>query len=231
MIFIIAILPIISTGSLVFSGFVILIGIIFIQTQYSKKTNRIHRKLEKLSFSDIDQVDEGDYAKIKGIAQPIENILYSPIGNKKCVGYILTVQEKRRQGKNSYWRTLTKEIVLNKFVITQQHYKVMIDAQELENDKWIWLPSQKYQANTWFNVPETVQKRVSSLRRSKNRYVGDLKTVRYKEQLILENSELIIAGIGHWKKDGKQLDSYSDKSLCISGNSNHPLVIKNYKAE
>lgn len=206
---------------------ILLIAIILSQI-YSKK-NRILRKLKTHPFKKIQLCKDDEYVKLKGKASSLNEVLISPIGKKKCVYYKVEIFQKRSNGKSSHWSSILKEEKFLDFILENQGEKAIVITDIPDKHKRTYLkPDEERTSGIWNDPPKFLDEYLKSHGKTSKGLFGFSKKMRYTEGVIEIGENTAIMGTANWKESDHDFDRYSSKTLFISGDSEHKLIITDH---
>ncbi|WP_374958438.1 hypothetical protein [Gilvibacter sp.] len=189
---------------------------------FSKK-NKILRELKKSPSKPINTVKEKEYVRLHGVVEPVDEPMIAPLSKRPCVYYHIIVE---RKGDKS-WHTVINDLKYSDFYLASGGEKARISAHDkralmfhlvVDHNKrsgWSsepsaamtsYLKSQGYDGKTWF--------------------FNTNKTLRYKEAVLEPGEQVVVKGIGRWKRLEQPIAGYNySRLLELSGNFRQRLIV------
>lgn len=84
---------------------------------YFNKKRIIIRKLSKIPNKHIGSLRTNELSKVSGKALHVHEPLIAPLSKRKCIFYSIKIQQKKSNGKSTYWKTLVEEDKFQDFFI------------------------------------------------------------------------------------------------------------------
>ncbi|MBI3182937.1 MAG: hypothetical protein HYZ28_12440 [Myxococcales bacterium] len=149
-----------------------------------------HRRMAETRTSQVSSLMPG-FAEVKGRASPAGLPLESPLSKTPCIYYRFQVEEHRRRGKRSYWRTVIDDRREAGLVVFDGTGRVAVRLSEAE----LHLAPDAHARSGVFNDAPTELEATLSERygRSSVGWVFN-KTMRYTETLLREGEEIYVLG-------------------------------------
>ena len=216
-----------NAGPIFWGIFGILVGIfLFI---FGLKELKKKRLIENIPTSKIRSLAMGLVEVFGKVVPSKSGILKSPFTKKDCVYYRYTIEEYRKQGKNSRWVTLRKEEKVRPFYIRDETGTVLVNPQKKESklpkgsfgmlvpglNAKMDIPLDTEFRSSWGQDPP---QKVKDFLSSQNiRYEGILlkinKKMRYREYFIEPNDQLYVIGTAMdnpYVEEGSSIQSSED---------------------
>jgi hypothetical protein len=110
----------------------IVIAAIALLAWYFSKNNRIKRQLRAARAWQIAELPEDTLGKVTGQARVLGGTLVGPLTGRPCVFYIATVQQRRSNGRSTYWRTIITESAGVPFMLEDGTGRALVDPTGAE---------------------------------------------------------------------------------------------------
>ncbi|WP_262732356.1 GIDE domain-containing protein [Gaetbulibacter sp. NE] len=209
-------LPFLSTSPFLIIGIVILIlSIIGITSYYFSSKQTILRILAKTPYKPVSSFKSNEFVKVSGKALHVQNPLIAPLSKRKCIFYYIKIEQKKSNGKNSYWRTLIEEERFQDFFIESNGNMVIIKpTQHPKNYKSHLVIDKKTSSGTFNNPTPEFESLLKRYNIDSTGYFGFNKTLRYKEGIIEIGETITVAGIVKWKNLSEPIPEYNYSKIA-----------------
>ncbi|MFS4482420.1 GIDE domain-containing protein [Hyunsoonleella sp. 2307UL5-6] len=208
--------------------FIIVIAItIAITAYYFGKKQRILRGLSKLKTKDILQFRTNEPTKVTGKVLHVHEPFVAPFSKRKCVAFQFKIQQKKRTGKNSYWKTLLDENNIQDFFVKDKKEEVvMIKPTTTPLNFVMYLEEDKRVTSGFLNAPTPEFENVlSAYKIESENLLGFNKTLRYTERILEVGETVTVGGIAKWKALDKTIDGYSYSKIATLESNEHQKII------
>ncbi|WP_353777243.1 hypothetical protein [Winogradskyella sp. 3972H.M.0a.05] len=210
-------------------GFVIVISVvaivIFIAYYFSRK-QRVLRALSKFKYRKITQFQTNELTKVIGKTLHVHEPFVAPFSKRKCVAFHFVIQQKRSNGKSSYWKTLVEQSDIQDFFVEDQGEVVMIKPTKVPKNYINYMVTDRSVSSGVFNAPSP--KFLELLKHygvnSKN-LLGFNKNLRYTESIIEVGETVTVGGIAKWKKLSEPLSGYSYSQIATLESSDEQKIV------
>ncbi len=204
----------------------IFILVVFAINYYNTK-QVVLRALSKLTPKSYIQFNANEAITLSGRVQYIDAPLEAPFSKRKCVGYVIKIEQKTQIGKNKQWNTLVEKEVIQDFLLAIKGTHVMVKPKSAPKDYLSYFVADKKETSGILNAPSThfedVLERYGI--RSKNRF-GLNKTMRYTERVLEIGETVTIGGIAKWKTLDTPLQGYNySKIATLETQDQQQLII------
>ncbi|TBN01888.1 hypothetical protein EYD45_12735 [Hyunsoonleella flava] len=194
---------------------VVIIITIGILVYYFSKKQKILRKLSKLKRKDILQFRTNEPTKVTGKVLHVHEPFVAPFSKRKCVAYEFKIQQRKKRGKNSYWKTLVDEKNIQDFFIEQKGEVAMIKPQTDPLNFEIYLVEDEHVSSGFFNAPTAEFKNLLQAYNINSRnLLGFNKRLRYTERILEVGETVTVGGIAKWKAVDITIDGYNYSKIA-----------------
>jgi Zn-finger nucleic acid-binding protein len=195
---------------------------------YGFVLNSRKRVIENIPTSAVRSLAVG-LVEVSGHAQPERAPLRAPFSGLPCVVYSYAVEERRRSGKETRWKTIAEGTSEEPFYVKDETGRVLVvpfDAQLVLQDK------RTTRSNWMGTLPEETILGLLKLGIAVDGWLGE-KTIRCSETFILPDERVYVMGaaqehrgLGDSTEDSAQLyiGSSRDNDFIISDRSEKELL-------
>ena len=107
-----------NTNSFVIPLLVIFVPVLIgVLVYYFNTKQRIIRILSKLPIKQIGSLKNNELTRFSGKALHVKEPLIAPYSKRKCIFYVIKIEQKKSSGKSSHWKTLVKEEKIQEFFL------------------------------------------------------------------------------------------------------------------
>ena len=203
-----------------------ILGLVLFLVYYYSTKEVVKRILKNLPNSSIGNIKTNKLTKISGKALHVNEPLIAPFSKRKCVFYVLKIEQKKQRGKNSHWSTIVNEEKVQSFFLEKNGDLIIIHPTQKPKNYKSYLVVDKKTSSGTFNDPspefESLLKRYSI--KSTN-FLGFNKPLRYSEGIIEIGEEITVAGIAKWKNLKEPIDGYSYSKIAVLESSSNQKII------
>lgn len=191
------------------------IGLIAFLIYYFNPKTIILRRLKKLPNQRIGSLKTNIYSKIEGTALNIEEPLIAPLSKRKCVFYKMYIQKKMKSGKNSSWKTIIGEEVIQDFFIEQTGERLVVLPTKEPKNYYDYLVTDKKTSSGLFKelTPE-FEELLKRYNIKTNNLFGFNKQLRYREAIVEVGERITVAGFVNWVKLDNPVKDYNYSSIA-----------------
>ncbi|MGC6432035.1 MAG: hypothetical protein ACON5F_13400 [Jejuia sp.] len=202
-----------------------IIGIGFSAYYFGKKQS-ILRKLSKLKRKDILQFRTNEPSKVTGKVLHVHEPFVAPFSRRKCVAYEFKIQQKKKRGKNSYWKTLIDEKNIQDFFIEQRGEVAMIKPQTNPLNFDIYLVEDKRVTSGFLKDPSPeFQDLLGAYKIESTNILGFNKTLKYTERILEVGETVTVGGIAKWKAVDTTIEGYNYSKIATLESSTEQKII------
>jgi len=221
------------TISLALNPLIPIIGVICIAisigfaTYYFNTKQVVIRKLSKILPKPIGSLKTNELSKITGKALHVKEPLLAPFSKRPCIFYSIKIQQKRSNGKSTYWKTIVKEEKFQEFFVKRNRDYVIVQPTQIPKNYLSHLVVDKKVSSGTFNdpTPEFLQL-LKSYNITSTGILGFNKSLRYKEAIIEIGEQITVAGIAKWKTLSQPIEGYSySKIAALESTEKQKLII------
>ena len=181
---------------------------------YSPKTI-ILRRLKNLPNQRVGSLKTKTYSKIEGKALNSDEPLIAPLSKRKCVFYKMKIQKKVKSGKNSHWKTIVNEEVIQDFFIEQTGERVVVLPTKVPKNYYDYLITDKKTSSGLFKelTPE-FETLLKSYNIKTDNLLGFNRQLRYTEAIVEVGERITVAGYVSWQKLENPVKDYNYSSIA-----------------
>ncbi len=203
---------------------IITIGVL---SYYFGKKQKILRRLSKLKRKDILQFRTNEPTKVTGKVLHVHEPFVAPFSKRKCVAFEFKIQQKKKRGKNSYWKTLIDEKNIQDFFIEQKDEVAMVTPKTNPFNFEIYLEEDKRVSSGFLNDPTPeFQNLLAAYKIESLNFLGFNKTLRYTERILEVGETVTVGGIAKWKAIDTTINGYSySKIAALESNDRQKIII------
>ena len=205
---------------------VLVVAIIIFLVHYFSQKQKVLRALSKFTFRRITQFQSNQLTKVVGKALHVHEPFIAPFSKRKCVAYEFVIEQKKSNGKSSYWDTLIKQSDIQDFFVEAGGEVVMIKPTKAPKNYRSYMVIDKSVASGTFNDPTP---EFEALLRhygvNSTNYFGFNKSLRYSERIIEVGETITVGGIAKWKKLSEPMEGYSYSQIATLESSEEQKII------
>lgn len=209
--------------------FLIIAGIIIfgISSYYFGRKQTLLRKLSKFNFKHITQFRSNELTKITGKVLHVHEPFVAPFSKRKCVAYVIKIEQKKSSGKNSYWKTLVEQENIQDFFIEDKGEVAIIKPVKIPKNYFNYFEEDKSVSSGFLNDPSPEFKKVLDYHNiNSENFLGFNKKLRYSERIIEVGETITVAGIAKWKSVKEPISGYNySKIAALESSPEHKLII------
>ncbi|WP_299548653.1 GIDE domain-containing protein [Seonamhaeicola sp.] len=202
----------------------IIIGLI---AYYFSGKQVLLRQLSKFEFKSILQFRTNELTKITGKVLHVHEPFEVPFSKRKCVAYVIKIQQKVKTGKSSRWKTLVEKEDIQDFFIEDKGEVVMVKPTKSPRNFYSYLVEDKSISSGFLNDPTPEFEDVLNQYHIKSEnFFGFNKTLRYSERILEVGETITAAGIAKWKSVQEPIEGYNySKIAALESNETQKLII------
>lgn len=187
----------------------------------------IIRKLKKINPKPIGSLKTNELSKITGKALHVTEPLIAPFSKRQCIFYTMKIEQKKSNGKNSYWKTIVKEEKFQDFFVERNGDYVIVQPTQHPKNYLSHLVVDKKQESGTFNDPTPeFEKLLHSYNIETTGFFGFNKSIKYTEGIIEIGERITVAGIAKWKTLNQPIEGYSySKIAALVSSEKQKLLI------
>lgn len=200
--------------------------IIFIVSYFNGKKVLL-RTLKKVPHKPVGGLQTNQFSKVTGKALHVKEPLIAPFSKRECIFYSIKIEQKKSNGKNSYWKTLVKEEKIQEFFVHINGEFVIVEPTSIPKNFISHLVVDKTQRSGTFNDPTPEFKGLlDTYNIDSENFIGWNKNLRYSEGIIEIGELITVAGIARWKRLNKPLPDYPySKIATLEATEAQKLII------
>ena len=202
----------------------VLIGILI---YYFSTKQRIIRTLSKLPIKQIGSLRNREFTRFAGKALHVKEPLIAPFSKRKCIFYVIKIEKKKSNGKNSYWDTIVKEEKIQEFFLEKNGDFAMVrPSQDPKNYRSHLVVDKKVNSGTFNDPTPEFQELLRSYNIDSEGFFGFNKSLRYSEAIIEIGEQITVAGIAKWKSLKEPIEGYSYSKIAeLESSDKQKLII------
>ncbi|MGJ8744306.1 hypothetical protein [Polaribacter sp.] len=204
-----------STSFIIPIVFIAVVALIIFLVFFFNTKQKIIRTLSKLPMKQIGSLKTNEFNKVSGKALHIKEPLIAPFSKRKCIFFVLKIEQKKSSGKNRYWKTLVHDEKIQDFFLEKNGDYVMLRPTQKPKNYMNYLVVDKKDSSGTFNDPNS--KVLALLKRyniKSEGFFGFNKTLRYSEGVIEIGEEITVAGIAKWRSLKVPIEGYSYSKIA-----------------
>lgn len=203
------------------------VAIVIFCAYYFSVKQTILRTLSKLPSKPSSSLKTNEFTKVHGKALHVKSPLIAPYSKRKCVFYIIKIQQKKSNGKSSYWKTIVNEEHIQDFFLESKGDFVIVQAtQNPKNYKSYLVVDQKTDSGTFKDPTPKFAALLEQYNIKSETFFGFNKQLRYTEGVIEIGEAITVAGIAKWKTLNEPLPEYPySKIAALESSSKQKLII------
>lgn len=206
--------------------FISLIIVIITLSRYYSAKQKVIRKLSKLPAKRIGSLKTNEFSRITGKALHIKDPLIAPYSKRKCIFYSIKIEQKKKSGKSSVWRTLVKEEKTQDFFIEKGGDFVIVKPVHNPKNYISHLVIDKRMSSGSFNdAPLKYEELLNQNNIKSTGFLGFNKQLRYTEGIIEIGEEITVAGIAKWKSLKEKIEEYNYSKIAELESSDQQKLI------
>lgn len=207
--------------------FVAIIIIIIVLSYFFSAKQVVIRKLSKLQLKRIGSLRINEFSKISGKALSTSNPLIAPYSKRKCVFYSIKIEQKKKSGKNSKWKTIVKEDNIQGFFIEKNGDFVIVSPTKNPKNYMSYLVKDAKVNSGSFNDPSPkFNVLLKHYNINSENFFGFNKTLRYTEGVIEIGEQITVAGLVKSKTLDFKIEGYNySKIMELQSSENQKIII------
>lgn len=199
----------------------VMIGVVLYSYLNSRKY-KVRKGLDKAPLTDVTEVKDGDYVKVRGVVWAGGEKIRSPLSDRLCVYHHVLV-ERLEGGKNKSWRTIIEDEVMADVILkSDEHYVVLKADSPLAH----LVPDRKYESGFLNDATKKLERYLERHDHSSTNWIGMNHSIRYKEGILEDGEDVVFAGYAKWISS-KQLKFHVpvEKVLLICESEDKSVLI------
>ncbi|QXP66212.1 GIDE domain-containing protein [Polaribacter sp. AHE13PA] len=207
--------------------FIVIVGLILFITYYFSTKQKIIRALSKLPIKQIGSLKNNELTRFTGKALHVKEPLIAPFSKRKCVFYVIKIEQQKSNGKQQRWRTIVHEEKVQDFFLEKNSDFAMVRLHQNPKNYTSYLVADKKIKSGTFNDPTREFKALlESYHIKSDNFLGLNKTLRYSEAIIEIGEEITVAGIAKWKSLKEPIEGYSYSKIAeLESSDKQKLII------
>ncbi len=218
----------IASSSYVFPIIIFLIvGLIVFLAYYFSTKQKIIRTLSKLPIKQIGSLKNNELTRFSGKALHVKEPLIAPFSKRKCIFYVMKIEQKKSNGKSSHWKTIVNEEKVQEFFLERNGDFAIVKPKQNPKNYMSHLVIDKKTNSGTFNDPSPKFKELlNHYNINSETFFGFNKSLRYSEGIIEIGEEITVAGIAKWKSLKEPIEGYSYSKIAeLESTINQKLII------
>ena len=203
------------------------IALIVILNYFFNTKQKIIRQLSKLPRKQIGSLKTNEFSRVTGKALHVKEPLIAPFSKRKCIFYTIKIEQKKKNGKSSYWDTLVNEEKIQEFFLEKNSDFLIVKPTQNPKNYMSYLVVDKEISSGTFNDPTPKFEALLNHYNIKSEgFLGFNKQLRYSEGIIEIGEQITVAGIAKWKSLKEPIEGYSySKIAALEASDNQKLII------
>lgn len=209
---------------IIFFSVIVLIGII---SYFFNTKQKIIRTLSKLPNKNIGSLKTNQFSRITGKALHVTAPLIAPFSKRKCVFYVIKIEQRKKRGKNSHWVAIVNETKIQNFFLEKNGDFVIVKPIQKPKNYISHLVIDKETKSGTFNDASIKFETLLKEYNIKSTGVFGLnKQLRYTEAIIEIGEQITVAGIAKWKSLKEPIEGYNySKIAALESSDKQKLII------
>lgn len=202
-------------------GALVAAGVMLVALYFSK-SQRINRALRKAPRVNIAQASDGDYVKLVGTLEPIDQ-LAAPLSGRACSYYEVIVEEERG-ARNRTWSTVIRERDGCPFMINDGTAKARVELSEAETA----LTQDGHWSSGFLNDADPELEAYLARHGKSSTGLVFNRTLRYREGVLEPGEQVAVLGVigREVDPDGQSAGFREAPSrVNVSGEPNRPMRV------
>ncbi|MEO9501702.1 hypothetical protein, partial [Nonlabens ulvanivorans] len=168
-----------------------------------------------------------ELTRFTGKALHVKEPLIAPFSKRKCVFYVMKIEQKKSNGKNNHWRTIVKEEKIQEFFLEKNSDFAIVRPNQNPKNYISHLVIDKKQNSGSFNDPTPEFKALlEQYNINSEGFLGFNKSLRYSEGIIEIGEQITVAGIAKWKTLKEPIEGYSYSKIAeLESTDKQKLII------
>ena len=194
---------------------------------YFNTKQRIIRTLSKLPIKQIGSLKNNEFTRFSGKALHVKEPLIAPFSKRKCIFYVMKIEKKKSNGKNSYWDTLIKEEKIQEFYLEKNgDFAIVRPSQNPKNYISHLVVDKKANSGTFNDPTPEFTALLKQYNIDSEGFFGFNKSLRYSEAIIEVGEQITVAGIAKWKSLKEPIEGYSYSKITeLESSDKQKLII------
>ena len=207
--------------------FISIAAIIGILSYFFSTKQKIIRTLSKLPIKQIGSLRNNELTRFTGKALHVKEPLIAPFSKRKCVFYVMKIEQKKSNGKSSSWRTIVNEEKVQEFFLEKNGDFAIVRPNQNPKNYVSHLVMDKKVNSGSFNDPSPKFKELLNHYNIESEgFFGFNKSLRYSEGIIEIGEQITVAGIAKWKSLKEPIEGYSYSKIAeLESSDNQKLII------
>ena len=185
------------------------------------------RKLSKITHRPIGSLRTNELSKITGKALHVKEPLVAPFSKRPCIFYSINIEQKKSNGKSTYWKSIVKEEKFQEFFVERSGNYVMVQPTQMPKNYINYLVVDNKTSSGTFNDPTSeFEKLLNKYNITSKGLFGFNKSLRYNEGIIEVGEQITVAGIAKWKTLSQPIEGYNySKIAALESTDKQKLII------
>jgi hypothetical protein len=194
---------------------------------YFNTKQRIIRILSKLPIKQIGSLRNHEFTRFSGKALHVKEPLIAPFSKRKCIFYVMKIEKKKSNGKNSYWDTLIKEEKIQEFFLEKNgDFAIVRPSLDPKNYISHLVVDKKANSGTFNDPTPEFNALLKQYNIDSEGFFGFNKSLRYSEAIIEIGEQITVAGIAKWKSLKEPIEGYSYSKIAeLESTDKQKLII------
>ena len=194
---------------------------------YFSAKQKIIRVLSKLPIKQIGSLKNNELTRFSGNALHVKEPLIAPFSKRKCIFYVMKIEQKKKSGKSSHWSTIVKEEKIQEFFLEKNgDFAIVRPTQDPKNYISHLVIDKKVNSGTFNDPTPKFKALLNHYNINPEGFFGFNKQLRYSEGIIEIGEQITVAGIAKWKSLKDPIEGYNYSKIAeLESSDKQKLII------
>ena len=207
--------------------FISIAAIIGVLSYFFSTKQKIIRILSKLPIKQIGSLRNNELTRFSGNALHVKEPLIAPFSKRKCVFYVMKIEQKKSNGKSSSWRTIVNEEKIQEFFLEKNgDFAIVRPSQNPKNYVSHLVIDKKVNSGSFNDPSPKFKELLNHYNIESEGFFGFNKSLRYSEGVIEIGEQITVAGVAKWKRLKEPIEGYSYSKIAeLESSDKQKLII------
>ncbi|MCL7752486.1 hypothetical protein [Polaribacter sp. Z022] len=207
--------------------FISIAAIIGVLSYFFSTKQKIIRTLSKLPIKQIGSLRNNELTRFSGKALHVKEPLIAPFSKRKCVFYVMKIEQKKSNGKSSSWRTIVNEEKIQEFFLEKNgDFAIVRPSQNPKNYVSHLVIDKKVNSGSFNDPSPKFKELLNHYNIESEGFFGFNKSLRYSEGIIEIGEQITVAGVAKWKRLKEPIEGYSYSKIAeLESSDKQKLII------
>lgn len=207
--------------------FIAIVAVIVLLGYYFSTKQKIIRTLSKLPIKQIGSLRNNELTRFTGKALHVKEPLIAPFSKRKCVFYVIKIEQKKSNGKSSSWRTIVNEENIQEFILEKNgDFAIVKPIQNPKNYVSHLVIDKKVNSGSFNDPSPKFKELLNHYNIESEGFFGFNNSLRYSEGIIEIGEQITVAGIAKWKSLKEPIEGYSYSKIAeLESSDKQKLII------